>query len=99
MQSPTIDPDEIGLVGNRKSAAQVLVELVRERRQVNNPGPDQDIGLAAERLRAIQLAGATAAMFGGLAAQQKLFAEVQAIDPDAANGLDRLWDFVGEWLS
>ncbi|MGT2457787.1 hypothetical protein ACU4GI_33335 [Cupriavidus basilensis] len=99
MQSPTINPDEIGLFGNKKTAAEVLVELVHERRRAANHGPDQDPGLAAERLRAIQLAGATAAMFGGLAAQQKLFAEVQAIDPDAANGLDRLWDFVGAWLS
>lgn len=91
-----INIDDIGLFANKKTAAQVLVELVHDRRKAVNPGPDQDTELAAERLRAIQLAGATAAMVGGLAAQKKLFAEVEAIDPSAAAGLDRLWDFVGE---
>lgn len=95
----TLTVDDIGLFGHRKTPAQVLVELVHARRRNNAPGPDQDVATAQEQLRAIQLAGATAAMFGGLAAQQKLFAEVAAIDKSAAEGLSSLWDYVGDWLS
>ena len=68
-------------------------------RLADTPGPDQNPAIAAERLRAIQLAGATAAQYGGIKAQQWLFNEVGTVDKRAAELLSPLWDHVGEWLS
>lgn len=99
MPNHPIKPDDIGLRGNEKSAAQVLAQLVRDYHQADQPGPFQDTGIAAERLRAIQLAGAVAALHGGLKGQQYLFNEVEAVDARAAQSLSILWDWVGEWLS
>lgn len=85
----------------QKTVPEALVELVREYREAARPGPNQNVELAAERKRAIQIAGATACMFGGgVAGMRQLFAEVEELDADAAAyGLNHLWDFVGEWLS
>lgn len=95
----SLNPDDIGLRGGLKTPAQVLTQLVHDYRASGKPGPDQDLAVCAERLRAIQLAGATAAMIGGLQAMQQLFVEVQEVDPQAASSLDSLWDSVGQWLS
>lgn len=95
----SINLEDIGLRGGVKTPAQVLAQLVHDHHTAAKPGANQDLAAAGERLRAIQLAGATAAMFGGLAAMQRLFADVEAVDARAARALDTLWDFVGEWLS
>ena len=82
----------------KNTLAVALAELIRDYRSSNQPGPDQDLNLSAERLRTIRLIGATADMFGGFESMQKLYGNVEDIDSRAASALDHLWDRVGSWV-
>lgn len=92
-----IDLNEIGLRREQKTPAEVLVELLIAYR--TSIPASSDAHVVTEQVRAIQLSGATAYMFGGAQSMDALYRQVEDLDSRAANSLDHLWDGIGSWAS